>query len=96
MSYPASVQLYQIMVNLFLYPFSRSLQFCIPVTTVFISVHFFVYLLQVASKRKTDKNAVLKKEEEKEETKVYCEAEKYQYICANLFIEEAVWGHGYG
>ena len=54
-----------------------------------------MYLLQVASKRKTDKNAVLKKEEEKEETKVYSVAEKYQYMCANLFIEEAVWGHGY-
>ena len=51
-------------------------------------------LLQVTSKRKTDKNAVLKKEEEKEETKVCSVAEKYQYMCANLFIEEAVWGHG--
>jgi len=55
-----------------------------------------VYLLQVASKRKTDKNAVLKKEEEKEETKVYSVAEKYQYMCASLFIEEAVLGHGWG
>lgn len=45
-----------------------------------------MYLLQVASKRKTDKNAVLKKEEEKEETKVYSIAEKYQYMCANLII----------
>lgn len=53
-----------------------------------------MYLLQVASKRKTDKNAVLKKEKVKEETKVYSVAEKYQYMCANLFIEEAVWGHG--
>lgn len=66
----------------------------IPVTAVFIYYLLFVYLLQLASKRKTDKNAVLKKEEEKKETKVYSVAEKYQYMCANLFIEEAVWGHG--
>ena len=81
---------------------SWSTYFCITFPDLFSSVYtcnrciylLFVYLLQVASKRKTDKNAVLKKEEEKEETKVYSVAEKYQYMCANLFIEEAVWGHG--